>query len=166
MGAWSLAGALAAGAYGIVHSQLTYTLAPEYFTRFKFIQFAWADFGFPPRLRVAGIGFLATWWVGFAATWFFARLVATWQDPATLGRRVRGLWLAVLGAAALGGTLGFLAGPTFYLADDDWREALGAAGVVDLPAFARVAGIHLGGYVGALLGWLAWMFPWAGQGRS
>lgn len=67
-------GALIAGLYGIVHDQLTYTLSPEYFTLLKFRQFAWADFGGPPRLLVAEIGFLATWWVGALAGWLIGRV--------------------------------------------------------------------------------------------
>jgi len=59
-----------AGVYGIVHDQLTYTIAPEYYTRFKFFQFELLDEGMSgevpnPRLWVAVVGFLATWWMGF-----------------------------------------------------------------------------------------------------
>ena len=56
---------LLAGLYGILHDQVTYTIAPEYFTKFKYGQF-----GFEPawfgghRQTVAAIGFLATWWTG------------------------------------------------------------------------------------------------------
>lgn len=38
-------GSLIAGTYGILHDQVTYSIGPEYFTRFKFEQFAWADWG-------------------------------------------------------------------------------------------------------------------------
>lgn len=68
-------GSLFAGIYGILHDQVTYTLAPEYFTRFKFTQFSYANFGLSDRLFVAIIGVLATWWVGFVAAWFLARVV-------------------------------------------------------------------------------------------
>ena len=56
---------LLAGIYGIIHDQITYSIAPEYFTKFKYQQF-----GFEPswfgghRQTVAVIGFLATWWMG------------------------------------------------------------------------------------------------------
>ena len=51
---------LIAGLYGALHDQLSFTIAPEYFTRFKYDQF-----GFEPawfgghRPTVAVIGFLA-----------------------------------------------------------------------------------------------------------
>ena len=54
-----------AGIYGIIHDQITYSISPEYFTKFKYQQF-----GFEPawfgghRQTVAVIGFLATWWMG------------------------------------------------------------------------------------------------------
>lgn len=62
-------GALIGGLYGIIHDQLTYTISHEYYTKFKFFQFGFADFGdeaiLPnPRLYVAIVGFLATWWMG------------------------------------------------------------------------------------------------------
>ena len=31
--------ALTGGIYGAIHDQLTYTISPEYYTKFKFIQF-------------------------------------------------------------------------------------------------------------------------------
>ncbi|HWK03760.1 MAG TPA: hypothetical protein VNS58_09015 [Puia sp.] len=60
---------LVAGLYGILHDQVTYTICPEYYTKFKFIQFGLADettalLQPSPRQLVAIIGFLATWWTG------------------------------------------------------------------------------------------------------
>lgn len=69
----SLLGAVIAGIYGVVHDQVTFSLAPEYFTKFKFDQFAYANPGGGERNFVALIGLLATWWVGLAAGWFLGR---------------------------------------------------------------------------------------------
>jgi hypothetical protein len=69
----AIIGGLIAGAYGIVHDQVTYTIAPEYFTKLKFHQFHYADFGLGNRIFAATIGFLATWWVGAIAAWLLAR---------------------------------------------------------------------------------------------
>src|SRR3954468_17526608 len=66
-------GALAAAAYGALHDQISYAISPEYFTKMKFRQFSYANFGWPPRLFAAEVGFLATWWVGLVAGWFLAR---------------------------------------------------------------------------------------------
>jgi len=64
-----LTGCLVAGLYGILHDQLTYTISPEYYTKFKFYQFGLMDLGNEaifefPRLQVSIVGFLATWWMG------------------------------------------------------------------------------------------------------
>ena len=41
-------GAVLAGCYGALHDQISYTISPEYFTKVKFEQFRYADFGWPP----------------------------------------------------------------------------------------------------------------------
>jgi hypothetical protein len=53
-------GAVCAGIYGVLHDQISFTISPEYFTKVKFRQFGYADFGGPPRVFAGEIGFLAT----------------------------------------------------------------------------------------------------------
>jgi hypothetical protein len=53
-----------AGLYGVVHNQVSYTVAPEYFTKFKFRQFGLTDTPLPARVRASMVGFLASWWMG------------------------------------------------------------------------------------------------------
>lgn len=53
-----------AGLFGALHDQISYSVSAEYFTRFKFIQFGMEESSLPARLRVAEIGFLASWWMG------------------------------------------------------------------------------------------------------
>ena len=57
---------LIAGTYGMLHDQLTYTISPEYYTKFKFIRMN-IDPALAPRLAVCEIGFLSTWWAGIFA---------------------------------------------------------------------------------------------------
>jgi hypothetical protein len=56
-------GLCVAGAYGAVHNQISYTVAPSYFHGHKFVQF-----GIPPeyhnRLGAAAVGWRASWWMG------------------------------------------------------------------------------------------------------
>lgn len=54
---------LLAGGYGAIHNQISYTVSPEYFTRFKFEQFHIAD-QIPERLGAAIVGWNAAWWMG------------------------------------------------------------------------------------------------------
>lgn len=53
-----------AGLYGVAHNQISYTVAPEYFTKFKFQQFGFVDTPLPERVRASMVGFLASWWMG------------------------------------------------------------------------------------------------------
>src|SRR5258708_39967535 len=55
---------LVAGFYGIIHNQISYTVSPEYFTKFKFRQFGFVDTQLPERVRASMVGFLASWWMG------------------------------------------------------------------------------------------------------
>jgi hypothetical protein len=52
------------GLYGMVHDQISYTVSPEYYTKFKFQQFGIADMNLPDRARASIVGFLASWWMG------------------------------------------------------------------------------------------------------
>ena len=159
MAGLSLAGALIAGIFGILHDQITYTISPEYFTRLKFDQFRAADFGFPSRVFVAEIGFLATWWAGLIAAWFLARIaLPKFHSPE---KRVMKAMVIVIGITILFGVAGYFIGPTLFENRPDWHEALDSMRVIDTTAFHRVAAIHLGSYAGAFLGWLAMMVKFA-----
>jgi hypothetical protein len=147
-------GAVVAGCYGALHDQVSYAISPEYFTKLKFRQFDYADFGWPPRLFAAEVGFLATWWVGLVAGWFLARaglaeMPATERWPCTVRSfaifltvaPVAGLIGAVLGVALTrDGSLG---------AWSQWKHEFR---IEDLRAFVIVAYIHAAGYLGALAG--------------
>ncbi len=160
--AFGLAGAVVAGIYGVVHDQVTYTVGPEYFTKLKFRQFHYLDQAQPVRLVVAEIGFLATWWVGFFAAWFMARVTIPHLPvlhAAQLSLRgVVGMILAAMTFALVAAAIA----PT-SLADsrlDGWNTTLNVLGVTDRLAFLRVAYIHNASYLGGLaglvgsLGWL------------
>src|SRR5215469_17229052 len=52
------------GIYGVLHDQISYTVSPEYFTKFKFRQFGLVEMNLPDRARASIVGFLASWWMG------------------------------------------------------------------------------------------------------
>jgi hypothetical protein len=54
---------LFAGIYGAIHNQISYTVAPEYFTQFKFHQFRIAE-DTPDRIGAGIVGWYAAWWMG------------------------------------------------------------------------------------------------------
>jgi hypothetical protein len=148
----SVAGGIVAGLYGVAHDQITYTLAPEYFTRLKFQQFAWADLGLPPRVFAAQIGFIASWWVGFFSAWFLARIaVPAW--PKEIANRKAWIGFAqIFGATVVGGIGGGLLGSLPGAAGPDWQDVALELGIRDVPAFVQVAFIHNGSYVGGGIG--------------
>jgi hypothetical protein len=147
-------GAIVAGSYGAVHDQVSFTIAPEYFTRLKFQQFAWADLGWPTRAYVALIGFLATWWVGLIAGWVLARLglAELWEmrgwRPVV---RAFGVMLLVAVVVGLGGALvGVAVTSSGDLSHwDDWRIA---RNLHDVRSFVIVAYLHAGSYLGGIVG--------------
>jgi hypothetical protein len=152
---YALSGAVLAGLYGVVHDEVTYSLSPEYFTRLKFSQFHYADFGLPSRVFVAEIGFLATWWVGFFAGWFIARVsVPAFRRGEGFQHTARGFLIVFASAflAALGGdVLGRMHGSDY----SGWEGLASRLGILDMPGFVRVAYIHNAGYFGALVGLIA-----------
>jgi hypothetical protein len=150
----ALVGALAAGLYGIVHDQLTYTLSPEYFTRLKFQQFAWADLGLPRRVFVGQIGLLASWWVGLIGGWFLGRAGAA-ELPMVVRRLlvIRGFAIVAV-VTLIAGVIGWLYGALAIDNSDlsDWQIARASLGVRDLRSFVVVASIHNATYLGAASG--------------
>lgn len=151
--AYAAFGALIAGSYGMIHDQVTYSISREYFTQLKFIQFHYADFGLPRRLFVAEIGFLATWWVGFFAGWFMARITVPTLSPKAALRLVVTGFLTMFGCALAGGATGFQLAMLFDVdLDSGWRMLATILGVHDTAAFVRVAYIHNGGYIGGAIG--------------
>src|SRR5207253_1517616 len=117
------------------------TISPEYFTKLKFHQFAWANLGWPPRAFAAEIGFLASWYVGLIAGWLLARLGLA---ELSLGpgqhhvARAMGILVAV---AALTGGAGVLLGLWVTENNDaaPWHEWRDYFRLQDLRSFIIVA---------------------------
>jgi hypothetical protein len=146
---------LVAGLYGMFHDQLTYTIAPEYYTKFKFYQFGLVDPGNPvtfpyPRIQVLIVGFMATWWAGLFAGVFLGYVGLLHHD----GRR---MFDVTVSAMAIVATVTFIAGiiglicAKLYLADTvvGWRLP---SDLVDTKSFITVGIIHNFSYGGALVG--------------
>jgi len=149
---YATVGAVLAGCYGIVHDQVTYSISPEYYTRLKFAQFHYADFGLPTRVFVAEIGFLATWWVGFVAGWFIARVsVPAFSRAIAFRRSARG-FLIVFASAFVAGIIGYVLGPVHDSDYSAWETLASTLGILDLPSFVQVAYIHNASYLGGLIG--------------
>ena len=149
---YAVLGSLLAGFYGVLHDQITYSISREYFTRLKFAQFQYANLGFPARVFVAEIGFLASWWVGFFAAWFIARITVPAFPPAKAFRYSLRGFLIILAFAFATSIVGYVLGVLHGSNYNTWEDLATALGVQDLPGFVRVAYIHNASYLGGLLG--------------
>jgi hypothetical protein len=149
----ALLGTLVAGTYGALHDQVSYSISPEYFTKMKFQQFAYADFGWPPRTFASEIGFLATWWVGLFGGWFVARAGLAEIPPPARRKCIVRTFAIVLTTAALIGAVGALIGVVVARGDlSAWSEMQQVLDIHDLRGFVIVAYLHAAGYLGALAG--------------
>ncbi len=151
----TLLGAIAGGLYGILHDQFTYSLSPEYFTKLKFDQFAYArPENNSPRLFAGVIGFLATWWVGAMTAWILSRVSLFYEKRTAPLREMMlafGIVFLVSFLTALGGWVwGWWRRMTGY--DESWLDFTASLGVVDSPSFMTVAYIHNASYFGGIAG--------------
>jgi hypothetical protein len=149
-------GCLLAGIYGALHDQLSYTLSPEYFTHFKFIQFhtPWAYEH--PRIGASCIGFLASWWMGFfiAVGILTVSYMASEKQP-LLRVEIKACLLVILVSSAI--TLSGLALIICFIGEQQlhyfyewvWPD------VKNPLAFIRVGIMHSISYLGGFIGLLA-----------
>jgi hypothetical protein len=148
----ALLGAAIAAVYGAAHDQLSFALSTEYFTRFKFHQFAWADMGWPPRQFASVVGVLATWWVGLVAGWLLARAGLAELPVRERWAKTFAAFAIVAVVALIGGLIGWVLGVAAGGDLTGWSEWKQSLGITNLPAFVVVAYLHAGGYLGALAG--------------
>jgi hypothetical protein len=152
--------ALAAGVFGALHNQLSYSVGPSYFHELKFAQFGLSE-DLHNRLGAALVGFRASWWMGvlmgLPALLLGFFLLARPQTLLTAG-------VGVLVLALLVTTLAVAAGLGFGVTVLD--EARVAAlplpeDVRDPMGFARAGIMHDMAYYGGLAGaviaaWTMW----------
>lgn len=143
------------GLYGILHDQLTYHISPEYYTKFKFIQFGLTDSGnedpIPnPGIKVSAVGFMATWWMGIPIGLVLGLVglihrnhkqmfIATWKAI-----------LITLAIAFLTGLIGLTYGK-FHLANKGVSWWL-PKNLTDTKNFIAVGSMHNFSYLGGLFG--------------
>jgi hypothetical protein len=147
-------GTLIAGVYGMLHDQVSYTVSPEYFTKFKYIQFGMDHL--EGRMGASLIGLLATWWVGFYGAIILG--LVGWRFPSakimfieTLKSIGLALFLALV-IGLLGLLVGFLISPSMV----QRNESLGLVPeeVVEVRHFLVVGVMHNFSYLGGLIGLL------------
>lgn len=142
-----------AGLYGAIHDQVTYTISPEYFTKFKYGQF-----GFDPewfgghRQTVAVIGFLATWWTGLPIAIILGIAGRSHVNMKTLWITTMKSILITMLITAIAGVMGYFYGFTLIDENLNWDFP---ADLIDKHSFILVGAIHNFSYLGGVVGLVA-----------
>jgi hypothetical protein len=150
-----------AGLYGVVHNQISYTVSPEYFTKFKFWQFRLTDPALSERVRASMVGFRASWWMGIPIGLLVG--AAGFIHPGhrrMLRVTVWSLWVTV-GFTLLFGLGGLLYGfiQTAHIQVADYGAWYIPEDVTDLRRFLCAGYMHNSSYLGGGLAILvAWIF--------
>ena len=140
--------------YGAINDQITVRISPEYFLYGK--ELAPVVYGHPDHLpwEATKVGLKATWTAGLLIG--VAILLANNPHPLLpqlsyklLIRKLPLIILFCISGAILFGTLGYLG--TLAFASDDFREMI-RHNEYRPYRFMAVYGIHLGGYIGGLVG--------------
>jgi hypothetical protein len=152
---------LAAGLFGIVHDQISYTVSHEYFTKFKFIQFRLLDADVPERVRAGWVGFLASWWMGIPLGLFAGAAGFVQRTPSQMRRAL--LWsLPLLIAFTLSVAIAGLVYGVFQTQSIDFANYRGwylPVGLEQPRRFLCAGYMHNSAYLGGVLAIpVAWIF--------
>jgi hypothetical protein len=150
-----LVATVVASIYGVGHDQVTYSISPEYYTKFKFIQFNLADSAAAqhmtqPRSAVVLTGVKATWWMGVLIGVVLGLVGFIFPDADTMFsytlRALGWVLLITIIAGVVGGLYGHnvLAGKgvSWWMPSD----------LKDRTAYITVGSIHNFSYVGGMVG--------------
>ncbi|HEV2547355.1 MAG TPA: hypothetical protein VGU20_08460 [Stellaceae bacterium] len=155
------AAALVAGLFGAAHDQISYSVSPEYFTKFKFIQFRLLDADVSERIRAAKVGFLASWWMGIPLG-ILCGSAGFLQRTPTLMARALAWSLPVIAIFTLIVALAGLAygwSQTATIEPSNYRGWFVPPNVVDLRRFLCAGYMHNAAYLGGALSIpAAWLF--------
>jgi len=142
-------GAIAAGIFGIIHDQISYTISPEYYTKFKFQQFKIPDYFFD-RIGVSIVGWNATWRFGLILGTVLALFIR--KDLSSHGVLIKAIKSigVILFLTFVVAIMGLLIGnfffdplsPNWIIPDD----------VIEKGKFLAVGSMHTFSYFGGILG--------------
>ena len=144
--------------YGILHDQFTYSISPEYYTKFKFSQFGLTENGATeqnPRLMAAIVGIMSTWWMGLiigAILGLVALIHKNWETMLKVA--IKAIFITIAIAFSVG-LIGLLYG---YISSENQSEPsmmyyhyiIGI--VTDVNSFEMVGSMHNFSYIGGILG--------------
>jgi hypothetical protein len=146
---------LLASIYGVIHDQITYSISPEYFTKFKFIQFKLEGSPLPERMLATLVGIGATWWMGLFAGIICGGISFIQNNHRNMLRTSLESLGIVLVVAVLMGVIGWIYGLNYVThigKAETGRVSAFHPGVEDYKSFIRVGIIHNFSYIGGVLG--------------
>lgn len=140
-----------AGLYGAVHNQISYTVSPEYFTRFKFHQFRIAPV-LQGRIGASIVGWMASWWMGILIGAVLIPFGLKEPRPGKCFLLMVRSYAAVAFTALVVGLSALLI--AFAVIDPDMAGDIRRYGndITDDVAFARAGTMHNFSYLGGLIG--------------
>jgi hypothetical protein len=148
-----------ASIYGMLHDQLTYTISPEYYTKFKFEQFGVGQgvTAVPDRVFVSLVGIMATWWMGIPIGLILGLTGLIHKDATTMFLITTKAFLITMVIAFTTGLLGLLYARLFLFGNSG---SLGEywyipEGLNDPDAFIMEGSMHNFSYLGGLAGLVA-----------
>ncbi|GAB3589271.1 hypothetical protein [Hymenobacter daeguensis] len=162
--------AITGGIYGAIHDQLTYTISPEYYTKFKFIQFELADAGpeanlSNPRLWVAVVGVLATWWMGVLIGFVLGLVGLAHSNWKVMFRVTLRAFVITMGVAFVIGIFGLIYGRLFLANNpiESFSNWFIPDNIIDFKNFVTVGSMHNFSYAGGIIGLVAGIVYSLGQ---
>ncbi|WP_020212783.1 hypothetical protein [Flavobacterium rivuli] len=153
-----LTGIIIASLYGIIHDQITFSISPEYYTKFKFYQFGLMqspeDLIKNPRQMAIVVGIMATWWMGLIIGLIFSFIVFSIKPYklaiiTALKAMIFTVFITFL-TELLGLAYGyiFLAGHS----KENFEQWCIPDTITDLNSFIIVGSMHNFSYLGGLIG--------------
>ena len=142
---------LLCGLYGALHNQLSYTISPEYFTKFKFAQFQVSPH-LPDRVGAAWVGWQASWWMGVVIGFFLIPAGLLIRDTNGFIVAVLRAFLVVLITTVCCGLAACFIAYAVIHADPTDRYVYRDTVISDAAAFRRAGALHNFSYLGGLIG--------------
>jgi len=145
-----------AGLYGILHDQITFTISPEYFTRFKFQQFQISP-ALPYRLAVAIVGWSATWWMGIPIGFILGCVGLIHYNSKDMLTVTMKAFIVTIAIAFATGLIGLLYGEIFLAnkSPEYFQNWSIPDNLADFRSFIAVGSMHNFSYLGGLTGVIA-----------
>ena len=144
--------ALIGGLYGALYDQLTFTISPEFFTKFRFGRFD-LDPDMDERMAAAVIGFLNTWKAGMVLGGILA--LASWvnSDSKLMFKYTMQAFGITLLIAFVTAMIGWSIGPLDQQPNPDAE-----LGIIDMNAFKTVINMNNFSYAGGVIGMFVGIF--------